>query len=89
MMTFEREKIMAEAAGTTQHLPAWPEWARIPVAVKACGIGRTRLYELLSEAKGAIKTVVLKSPGAERGARLVHLPSLFEYLHSLASSQAV
>jgi hypothetical protein len=89
MMSFEREKIMAQAAGTTQHLPAWPEWARIPVAVKACGIGRTRLYELLNEAKGAIKTVVLKSPGAERGARLVHLPSLFEYLHSLANGQAV
>jgi hypothetical protein len=85
MLNFEREQIMATE---TQKTPSWPEWARIPMAVKACGIGRTRLYELLNEAKGAIKTVVLKSPGAERGARLVHLPSLFEYLDSLANSQA-
>jgi hypothetical protein len=63
------------------------EWVRVPVAMKACGIGRTRLYELLSEAKGAIRTCLLKSPGAERGARLIHLPSSLGYLEDLAKEQ--
>jgi hypothetical protein len=85
MLHYERQQLLASPTNT---LPAWPEWARIPVAVKASGIGRTRLYELLNEAKGDVKTVVLKSPGAERGARLIHLPSLFQYLEALATSQA-
>jgi hypothetical protein len=85
MLHYERQQLLASPTNT---LPTWPEWARIPVAVKASGIGRTRLYELLSEANGAVKTLVLKSPGAERGARLIHLPSLFAYLEALATSQA-
>ena len=84
MLHYERQQLLASPT----NLPAWPEWARIPVAMKASGIGKTRLYELLNEAKGDVKTLVLKSPGAERGARLIHLPSLFAYLESLASLQA-
>lgn len=78
MLEFERQQM------ATNH----PEWARVPVASKATGIGRTRLYELLNEAKGTVKTCVLKSPGAQRGARLIHLPSLFAYLENLSTSQA-
>jgi hypothetical protein len=83
MLGFERRKILADAE---TKMP-WPEWARVPTASKACGIGRTRLYELLNEARGAIRTCLLKSPGAERGARLIHLPSLFAYLENLAICQ--
>ena len=83
MLDFERRQILADSVAKTVR----PEWARIPVASRACGIGRTRLYELLNEAKGAIRTCLLKSPGAERGARLIHLPSLFAYLENLAISQ--
>jgi hypothetical protein len=83
MLDFERRQILADSMAKTVR----PEWTRIPEASKACGIGRTRLYELLNEAKGAIRTFVLKSPGAERGARLIHLPSLFAYFEKLAITQ--
>jgi hypothetical protein len=64
-----------------------PGWVRIPAAIGACGLDKTRLYELLNEANGRIKTLVLKSPGAKKGARLIHLPSLFTYLEQLAEQQ--
>ena len=64
-----------------------PEWARITGAAQRIGIRPSRFYELLQESGGAVRTFVLKSPGAERGARLVYLPSLFAYLDKLASEQ--
>jgi hypothetical protein len=64
-----------------------PEWARVQEAAERIGVKRARFYELLDEAKGAIKTCVLKSPGAERGARLIYLPSLFNYLEKLSIEQ--
>jgi hypothetical protein len=86
MIQYERKKMQADAA-SIEPANGWPEWVRVPTASKACEIGRTRLYELLNEAEGAIRTCLLKSPGAERGARLIHLPSLFGYLEALAISQ--
>jgi hypothetical protein len=86
MIAWEREKLLANAA-RVESTKIWPEWARVRMASKACGIGRTRLYELLNEARGKIRTCLLKSPGGERGARLIHLPSLFGYLETLAASQ--
>jgi hypothetical protein len=64
-----------------------PEWARVQEAAERIGVKRARFYELLDEANGAIRTCVLKSPGAERGARLIYLPSLFNYLEKLAIEQ--
>jgi hypothetical protein len=64
-----------------------PEWVRPIDAAAACGLRKSRLYELLNEANGRIKTLVLKSPGAKKGARLIHLPSLFTYLEQLAEQQ--
>jgi hypothetical protein len=86
MIAIEREHVLANAA-RTESTKFRIEWARVPVASKACGIGRTRLYELLNEARGKIRTCLLKSPGADRGARLIHLPSLFGYLETLAATQ--
>ena len=63
------------------------EWVRVPGAIKACGLGKTRLYELLNEARGKIRTISLKSPGAQRGARLINLPSLLDYLNQLSQKQ--
>jgi hypothetical protein len=70
-----------------EHAETPSEWGRVTTACHVCGIGKTRLYELLKEANGAIRTCLLKSPGAERGARLIHLPSLFGYLENLAKCQ--
>jgi hypothetical protein len=86
MLAIEKQQVLANAA-RPESTKILPEWARVPVASRACGIGRTRLYELLNEARGKIRTCLLKSPGAERGARLIHLPSLFGYLETLAASQ--
>jgi hypothetical protein len=63
------------------------QWGRVTTACHLSGLGKTRLYELLSESKGKILTCSLRSPGAEKGARLIHLPSLFGYLEDLAIEQ--
>jgi hypothetical protein len=83
MLRFERRHAALAYAneGTTT------KWVRVPMAIKVCGLGKTRLYELLNETNGRIKTLVLKSPGAKKGARLIHLPSLFTYLEQLAEQQ--
>jgi hypothetical protein len=64
-----------------------PRFIRLPEVCKALGIKKTRTYELLNEANGKIKTLVLKSPGAKKGARLIHLPSLLAYLEQMAEEQ--
>jgi len=64
-----------------------PEWARIKEAAARIGLKQTRMYELLEESNGAIRTVVLRSPGAERGPRLVYMPSVFEYLDEVCQEQ--
>jgi len=63
------------------------KWDRPNEAATRCGIKKTRLYQLLNEANGKIKTCLLKSPGAKKGARLIHLPSLFAYLEQMAEEQ--
>jgi hypothetical protein len=50
---------------------------------RLCGLSRTTLLEL-SEA-GNIRTVAIRKPGAIKGIRLVHMPSLYTYLESLTS----
>jgi hypothetical protein len=65
----------------------WPEWARPIDAAAACGLQKSRFYELLSESKGKIRSCLLKSPNAARGPRLINLPSLFAYIDELARLQ--
>jgi hypothetical protein len=65
----------------------WPEWARPIDAAAACGLHKSRFYELLSESKGRTKSCLLKSPNAARGPRLINLPSLFAYIEELARLQ--
>ncbi len=63
------------------------QWGRVATACHLSGLGKTRLYELLTESRGRILTCSLRSPGAEKGARLVYLPSLLGYLEDLAIEQ--
>lgn len=63
------------------------EWVRPTNAAEACGLGKSRFYELLNESAGRIKSCVLKSPGAQRGPRLINLPSLFAYIEQIAKTQ--
>jgi hypothetical protein len=55
-----------------------PEFVQINDAIRYSGIGRTSLYALIGERK--IRTINLRKPGTARGRRLIHLPSLREYL---------
>ena len=59
-----------------------PRWLRIPAAVKYSGLSRSRLYELLPEAK--IRSVCLKShKGAGRGVRLLDRESIDTFMLAL------
>jgi hypothetical protein len=86
MVISEKEKLLGEATNN-EASGIQPHFVRIAGACKVLGIRKTRTYELLNEAKGKIKTLVLKSPGSKKGARLIHLPSLFAYLEEVAEEQ--
>jgi hypothetical protein len=83
MIEIEKRQVLANADAARPR----PEYVRWHIAASACGLGKTRFYELLNESNGEIRTLVLKSPGAERGARLVHWGSLTSYLDKLAAKQ--
>ena len=73
MTTWEKRQVVAEAdeyAKREQHR----EWARIREAAAMIGIKRSRFYEMLGEAKGKVRTLVLKSPGATSGGKINTYP---------------
>lgn len=70
-------------ASTPNRIPApspIEEWYRLPTprGGRLFGLSRTTLTELALV--GSIKSVLLRKPGAKRGIRLIHGPSLQEYL---------
>jgi hypothetical protein len=85
MTVWEKRQVVAEADHYAKREQC--EWARIREAAAMIGIKRSRFYEMLGEAKGKVRTLVLKSPGATNGARLIHIPSLLGYLDSMAANQ--
>jgi len=64
-----------------------PEWVRVPEAVRLFGIGRSRIYELISA--GTIKSTALRKRGATRGIRLISYDSLASYIEEAASEGGV
>ncbi len=86
MVESEKENLLIELV-KNEASGVRPHFIRLADACKIVGIRKTRTYELLNEAKGKIKTLVLKSPGSKKGARLIHLPSLFAYLEEVAEEQ--
>ena len=56
------------------------EWARLPkTGERLEGLSRSHLFLLIGD--GAIKTAAIKAPGAARaGQRLVHLPTLRDWI---------
>lgn len=67
------------AAGTTIK----PEWLRVPDASRIFGIGRSKLYEMISER--AIKSVCLRERGKVQGIRLISFDSLAAYIENAAA----
>jgi len=57
-----------------------PEFIRVDTAIKLFGIGRTKLYELMSS--GAIKAYTLRKRGQVKGTRLISYDSLVEFIES-------
>ena len=66
-------------------MPLKPEWLRIPQVTQVFGIGRSKLYELLSE--GVIKSVSLRKRGQASGTRLVSYDSVSAYIESQFDNQ--
>jgi hypothetical protein len=65
-----------------QHMQG-EDWARMPKPKERFfGMSRTTLLEL-SQA-GLIKTVSIRKPGANKGIRLIFVPSLREFLDKCA-----
>lgn len=69
----------------TAVIPVRAEWLRVPDAIRASGIGRSLLYELIRERK--IKSVCLRKRNAQRGIRLINADSLSTFIESAASSK--
>ncbi len=70
---------------TQNTVAARPEFIRLPPRQGLCpwtNLSRTKMCELLET--GKIKNVRLRREGAIKGARLISLSSLLEYLHSQA-----
>jgi hypothetical protein len=63
------------------------EWVRLPKPRERLhGLSRTTLLELCQ--RGKIRSAYIKmSRLSVRGIRLIHLPSLLRFLHSLAAAQ--
>jgi hypothetical protein len=57
------------------------------MAYDILGIRHARFYEMLKESNGAIKTCLIRSPGAARGCRMVNIPSVYAYLDQLAAER--
>ena len=57
-----------------------PEWLRIPQVTQIFGLGRSKIYELLSD--GEIKSVSLRKRGQMHGTRLISYDSIADYIES-------
>jgi hypothetical protein len=61
-------------------------WGRMPKPKERMqGLSRTTLLELAYA--GLIHSIVIRKPGAQKGIRLIYMPSLFAYLQSLKPEQ--
>ena len=65
------------------------EWARIPpTGATLEGLFRSQLFALIKT--GAVKSAAIKAPGAARtGMRLIHLPSLRQWIANHAEGGEV
>src|SRR5262245_40177172 len=73
---------MAQAQRTpTSSFDSDPEWGNLRGVRERFGLSHTFIYKLLRE--GLIRSVLAKSPGSLRGARLFSYPSIRSWLNSL------
>jgi len=64
------------------------EWVRLPKpGERRLGMARSSWMDLIKNPKAKIRSIVIKQPGAQRGIRLVFLPSVRGYFEKLAAEQ--
>ena len=64
-----------------------PEFTRIKTTSYYTGLSRGKIYAGMKE--GWVRSVSLRKKGQKFSVRLIHLPSLLEYLRSLMEQQQV
>jgi len=70
----------------TVFIPPSEEWARMPKPMERLnGLSRSTLLEL--HRLGYIRMSVIKKPGSQKGIRLIHMPSLLNYLEDLSKAE--
>ena len=70
----------------TVFIPPSEEWARMPKPLaRLNGLSRSTLLEL--HRLGHIRMSVIKKPGSQKGIRLIHMPSLLNYLEDLSKAE--
>ncbi len=57
-----------------------PEFIRVEKAIELFGIGRTKLYELMTS--GEVKAFSLRKRGQIKGTRLISYDSLVEFIEN-------
>lgn len=60
------------------------EWDRIPGACLLSKLSRSTLYSHFDISGGPLRTASIRRPGAVRGIRMVHIPTLLTWLDSHA-----
>jgi hypothetical protein len=68
-----------------------PDFTRLPKTGEVCrftGLTRSTLNQLILGENPPVKSLVIKQDGSKRGIRLVHLPSLLDYLFTEMDEQA-
>lgn len=61
------------------------EWLRVPSAMRLSGLGRSKIYELIDS--GQVRSVSLREPSKQRGARLINRQSLLDYISSFEGNK--
>jgi hypothetical protein len=62
-----------------------PEWSKIRYITQQFGMGRTTTFSLIAD--GTFKSVLLRRRNRKSGIRLVHVPSVRQYLNGLVVDQ--
>lgn len=83
----------ATCAAAFNHYQEWVRLPRVGERSPLCGLSRSSLNELIlpcpaNGGRPPVRSIVLKKRGAIRGIRLIHAPSLLDYLNRLACEAA-
>jgi hypothetical protein len=85
MTSKEQTQLTREAESGPASSYYLPEFANSATAQRLTGLCRSHLYALQNE--GKIRSACLRKPGAIRGKRAWHIPSILAFLRSQMESE--